>query len=267
MRRKNQKKLLAEHRECIFCAGQRPATTIEHMPNKGMFPRKLRPPGLEFPSCEPCNLGTRWAEDIAAFIGSVQLNSTDEGSEHFEKKLQHLARNNPAALDALRPTSRQRREAAKLYPEEDAPAGAMDLRSPLVDDAMMLFGAKLAIGLHWNETHRVLSKNGYVSVIWFSNESLLNNEVPQHFFELIPKIRRLAQGKLTSKNIFEFGSGEAIDSSTTGHWATFGQSFMYCLSAGEGPGPSYLPTSHVFRPDCFADSKPTILEWMPDYGW
>lgn len=89
-------RLLALNRTCIYCGGGAASSTWDHMPNKGMFP-KDRPGGLEFPSCDECNQGSKWFEDIASFVGSVQLASGGEekATEHFTNKLSHLVKVHP----------------------------------------------------------------------------------------------------------------------------------------------------------------------------
>ena len=96
---------------CIYCGGDVRSTTWDHMPNKGMFP-KDRPGGLEFPSCEECNHGSKWFEDIASFLGSIQLGTDGDeiADSHFAKKLSHLQRCHPDVLAELKPSYRQMRK-------------------------------------------------------------------------------------------------------------------------------------------------------------
>lgn len=116
-RNAKKRQLLSENKFCIYCGGSEPSTTWDHMPNKGMFP-KDRPGGLEFPSCEKCNQSSKWFEDIASFIGSVQWVASDGSvTQHFEAKLKHLMSNHPDVLEELSPTpsqSRRIREIADL---------------------------------------------------------------------------------------------------------------------------------------------------------
>jgi hypothetical protein len=43
---------------CIYCGGEVPAVSIDHVPPRAMFRGRRRPKGLEFASCKGCNEGT-----------------------------------------------------------------------------------------------------------------------------------------------------------------------------------------------------------------
>ena len=60
---------------CIYCGGDTPATTVDHVPPIIMFAQRRRPKGLEFGSCEPCNGGTKHADLVAAMIGRSMPDS------------------------------------------------------------------------------------------------------------------------------------------------------------------------------------------------
>ncbi|MCL6286008.1 hypothetical protein M3P21_21055 [Ruegeria sp. 2012CJ41-6] len=262
-RNANKKILLQENRFCIYCGVDEPSTTWDHMPNKGMFP-KDRPSGLEFPSCEKCNQGSKWFEDIASFIGSVQWSSVEGHiTDHFEAKLGHLVRNHPDALEEMQPSISQSRRARKITDHDGNHAGALNLTGPIVSEAMLLYGAKLGLALHWETTGEVLPPSGKVGVIWFSNENAILDEVPQHLFELLPQGKQLRQGTKVSKYPFEYQSAKANDAVTTAHWATFSGAFMYYLFVSESMDFSVLPEENIHRPGCLRSPKPhsTRVGW------
>lgn len=255
-RNTTKKHILKNNPFCIYCGGLEPSTTLDHMPNKGMFP-KDRPAGLEFPSCEACNQGAKWFEDVASFIGSVQWHQTDESVHaHFEVKLQHLIRNHSDIVEELEPTARQTRQAGSTLDQDRDPAGALNLQGPLVSNAMLLYGAKLALALHWAERRQILPPSGRIGVIWWSNETAMLNKVPQQLFELLPTGRSLQQGKKTSAYPFQYSSAKTADTDATAHWATFSDAFMYYLFVGESINVMGLPAEHVFAPGCVQTTKP-----------
>ena len=122
------------------------------MPNKGMFP-KDRPGGLAFRCCDACNQGSKWFDDIASLVGSIRFSETDTAGDHFARKLQHLAKEPPDIFAEMQPSFRQNKQARKYIPDNDyGSAGAFNVGGPLVSQAMLLYGAKLALALHWQET-------------------------------------------------------------------------------------------------------------------
>ena len=69
-KKKNKQKavFLKQHPFCCFCGGEKPATTIDHVPSIQLFRLKKRPKGLEFPACKQCNQSTGTHELVAAFL-------------------------------------------------------------------------------------------------------------------------------------------------------------------------------------------------------
>lgn len=260
-------RLLALNRTCIYCGGGAASSTWDHMLNKGMFP-KDRPGGLEFPSCDECNQGSKWFEDIASFVGSVQLASGGEekATEHFTNKLSHLVKVHPEIADELRPTFRQKKQMRKLAQAGAEARAALNLQGPTVSLALMLYGAKLGLALHWAETGKILPNAGRVGVIWYTNEVQYLGGVPQHLFEMLPEQRMLRQGKKTSAYPFSFSSGKATDTDATAHWACFSDAFMYYLFVGQTIDFSILPPDHLFSPGCLQTPKPRPVARGIDLG-
>ncbi|WP_368946511.1 hypothetical protein [Pseudophaeobacter sp. A-200-2] len=251
-RKTKRRQLLQNNRYCIYCGGVEKSTTWDHMPNKGMFP-KDRPGGLEFPSCEACNQGSKWFEDIVSFIGSIRFDdSSDSATEHFDKKLAHLTKTQPEVIEELRPTRRQLRQAESALHD----GGALNLQGEIASSALSLYGAKLAIALHWRKTQQILPKNAQIAVYCISNERLFDNSVPPHLFELLPDGEELRQGKNRSKYPFFFASGKAEDTSATVHWATFGQAIAYNLFVGGNLDLTSVPARQLFFPGCLQTVKP-----------
>lgn len=254
-----KKKLLRLNPFCIYCGGEVSSTSWDHMPNKGMFP-KDRVEGLEFPSCDACNQGSKWFEDVAAFVGSIQWGADGQWvDEHFESKLKHLVDQHPEIVDELQPSMRQLREAKKVHDVEGEPLGVLNLQGALVSQAMLLYGAKLALALHWNETGQILGPDGKIGVIWWSNDSAIKREVPQALFELLPERKSLQQGLKTSRYLFEYGSGRATDTDATAHWAVFSNAFIFYLFFGRTISVEALPSSNVLSPGCLQITKSDAL--------
>jgi hypothetical protein len=64
-------KLIGAGSPCIFCGGQRVATTQEHCPPRALFREKKWPEGYVFPACEECNWGTSDDDLMVAFLAHL----------------------------------------------------------------------------------------------------------------------------------------------------------------------------------------------------
>ena len=53
--RSSLRSFLEEHRHCIFCGGDTPATTQDHVPSRQLFSQRWWPEGYVFPACTGCN--------------------------------------------------------------------------------------------------------------------------------------------------------------------------------------------------------------------
>jgi hypothetical protein len=101
-RSRTQAALLAAHPDCIYCGGVRKATTIDHMPPRIMFRRKLRPRQFEFPSCASCNQGTKSSDQVAALVGRFLPDATTpEEQKELRQILTGLKNNNRLVLEEM----------------------------------------------------------------------------------------------------------------------------------------------------------------------
>jgi hypothetical protein len=188
--------------------------------------------------------------------------------DHAERRFRHLARSNPVLYRELKPSFEQEVSASKWIDSNDEAQAALNVSGPLVSRGMLLFGAKLGMALHYNETGAYLPHGGEVGVIWYSNEQALDGSVPQALFELLPERRTLRQGRVHAQEFFEYSSKETQEGGSSAHWATFGQSFMFYLFVGMELNMSSITPEQVFRPGCLKSSRPveTVLnpELWPD---
>ena len=65
------KNLAEAVRMCIFCGGNKPATTMEHCPPRAMFQNRQWPEGFEFPACADCNHGTGDVDVLIAMLARM----------------------------------------------------------------------------------------------------------------------------------------------------------------------------------------------------
>jgi hypothetical protein len=95
-RRETQEALLQRYPFCIYCGGQNPATSIEHMPPIMMFKGKQRPEGLVFPACDECNQGTSHSDLVASMIGRMYPDAGDPVEKaDIQKTISAVANNVP----------------------------------------------------------------------------------------------------------------------------------------------------------------------------
>lgn len=254
------KAILAEHPFCIYCGGEEPATSIDHMPNKGMFP-KDRQSGLEFPCCYSCNQSSKWFEDIVSFVGSVQFDNSEATDDHFETKLKHLSKTQPEVLSEFWPTRRMEQSAgAYLFMDTDESCGALNLSGKRTAQAILLYGAKLGMALHWEKTGQILQKHQKVEVSAFSNIQALENEIPTEILELLPTPSTLRQGRKSSHHSFWYSSERGVDAEISAHFASFGDAIAFQLIVAE---PRLLPnrfSKHAFSPGCFQTNMPAQID-------
>ena len=245
----DRKRVLNEYPYCVYCGGENPATTVDHIPPTGMFPKRDRPPGLFVPSCEVCNRNSRVVDDIAAFFTAIRMGSSEDSARHLAKQLQAMSNNHPEVLIEGYPTIGQLRVSRQYADETGQPFGAINMRGPIISRRVYMFGAKCGLALHYNAKRQALPSNGKVGVLWYTNFDALKNEVPQHLFKLLPERRSLGKGRRTAHGTFEFNSATTIDGNSTAHWATFGDAFMFNLFVGVNiRNLDDLPSDQVYQP-------------------
>lgn len=255
VRKVKKNRLLLENPFCIYCGGTAKSTSWDHMPNKGMFP-KDRVGGLEFPSCNACNQGSTWFEDIASLVCSIRDDFTVAANNHLEKKLDHVGCNHPEVIEEIRPLPYQLREAAAYQDSAGNTLGTFNLQGKVVSSAMLLYGAKLAMALHWEKTKRILKNGEEIGVMYFTNANEKKKNLPLDLFKLLPDSLELKQGAKKSSHPFFYNSGEASDTGATAHWANFGDAIYYKLFVGGKTDFSILPATNRFSPGCLCTKKP-----------
>lgn len=139
--RRRLERLIAIHPFCAFCSGERPTTSVEHMPSRILFDAKQRPRGLEFPCCHECQNSTRKAEQVVAVISRVYPDPiSDQQRAEMREALRAAEYNNPGLLvemhvDQLGVLQRLANQAFSL-PTWDF----LNLGGPICQRAIKLFG-------------------------------------------------------------------------------------------------------------------------------
>jgi hypothetical protein len=194
LKRRAHAALLQRQPWCIYCGGTAPATTIDHMPPRMMFRGKDRPKGLEFPSCEACNVGTRLSDLVASLLGRIYPDSEDAVHRSEVRRLMDaVGANVPGVLSEMYlPKGRRKLARSRL----GMPVGEV-LRAdgPLLTKHMLAFAAKLGLALHFEATGRCIPRSGRVRPAWFSNAQAFRGDIPPSLTAHLPPSRTLRQGR------------------------------------------------------------------------
>jgi hypothetical protein len=229
---------------CIYCGGDLPATTVDHVPPIIMFAQRRRPKGLEFGSCESCNGGTKHADLVAAMVGrSMPDSETEAGRAEMKSIFSAVTNNIPGLLQEMY-LSREQQSAAG-WREQDG--GLLRTNGPLVSSHMQTFAFKIGFSLYYELTKTVLPKTGGVVARWFSNVDRLDGTFPQTVFEHLLPPTTLRQGKFEVSDQFAYQWRLAEGDRMAMFLATFRQSFAVIAFAAADRGLLDTETKHPFE--------------------
>ena len=202
-RRRYQAELLRKSPFCIFCGGDTPATTVDHVPAAVMFDGKQRPKGLEFPACEICNNNAKHSDLVAAWIGRLYPDSkTNEHSKDIPKILKGISNNIPGLLEEMKMGRGAEKLARRKLPEE-LDVGLVKV-GQLAQKYMQVFSLKLGLALHHEVTGNILPKTGGISVRWFTNYEKFTGDFPEELTGFFGSSRTLVAGKNHVSDQFEY---------------------------------------------------------------
>jgi len=232
-RRRSNAERLATEPGCIYCAGRKPATTLDHMPPRAIFSAKHRPKGLEFPCCEACNAGTKTTDQVAALISRILPDaSTEEGLAEVRKYLQGVANNAPGLLEEMSGPPAWRNAAAGRVPAGMHP---LYCAGPLVSHHMEAFAAKFGFAMHFEVTGQPIGPNGAVAARWYSNADVLEGKFPMEAWGVMGDPATLEQGTFQVAEQFEYAWAVGEDGSFGMFLGTFRQSFAVLAFTTTGP--------------------------------
>ena len=238
---------------CVYCGGETPATTVDHMPPITMFDLRDRPKGLEFSACHDCNMSSSKVDLVAGLMSRIFPNSERAGAkEELGKIMKNVNRFNPGLLEEMRP-SRDKlegflRKFGKMPPNIGGPLNAS---GPLLNAAMNKFAAKLGLALHYHTTGSILPVTGALGVRWFSNFEAWQGKLPEELVGMFPNPKTLKQGQKHVSDQFLYDSIHAPEAGMSGHYATFRNSFAVMAIAAEVDNEAVNEkTKNMFRPGC-----------------
>ena len=167
-----KEKLIAAGHLCIFCGGQRIATTEEHCPPRALFRGKRWPEGYVFPACEDCNGGTSDDDLMISFLANLtQVGSADKGTG----LMYQVNKQFPGFLKAMfERTAVQARKMARKTGLRPGP-GETYQELPIVKlpveahRCVSVLAAKLTKAIYFKQTSEIFPTEGGIMFQWFTN--------------------------------------------------------------------------------------------------
>src|SRR5690606_32679090 len=162
-KRKRHSEILQAAQGCIYCAGQRRAAQIDHMPPRMMFQLSQRPKGLEFPSCGQCNQGTSRLDVVASFMARTFPGIADPAeSTEWEKVMKEVDRVAPGLLQEMWIPPNEMRQALWSEGIFEQRFAAFRADGPILGAHMQAFAAKIGFALHYEATGSYVPMEGRV---------------------------------------------------------------------------------------------------------
>jgi hypothetical protein len=227
--------ILAAGEDCIYCAGKRPISSIEHMPPRAMFKRKERPKGLEFGCCKVCNEKTKNADQVASMIGRIYPDSKDlDDHKDIQKLINGVGNNIPGLLAEMYLRPHEQAVASRKFPP-GIKGKVLSLEGGLVKQHLNVFSAKIGFALHREATGAAVPASGAVFARWYPNLVVWDERhFPKELWSMLPPPSTLRQGKKHVWEQFRFSCETEKDGALGMFIATFRESFaVVAFSATE----------------------------------
>jgi hypothetical protein len=255
-----REKLLAANPHCIYCGGAEPATTIDHVPPRAVFDGCLRPQGLEFSACEPCNNGAGRDELLAALISRMYPNiETDAERREMRQLLGAVSNNFPGLLPEMLPSLRQARNALRVADRLPPSSHVMNLGSPRLQRALYRFAAKVGYALHYELTKKIVPADGAARAWIYTNYQALTKGIPDELKQIIGPETTLRQGSWTVSDQFQYSSLATDTGTMSAHFAGFRFSFAIVAFVAEHADNVELlegkDNTTLFRPGCLRNGQ------------
>lgn len=221
---------------CIFCGGESPSETVEHYPPRILFELKRRPQGLEFGACKECNEGSRCADLIAGFFSRLHPDASTQAGQEETRRIINQVAGIPGFAAEVQPQRNQVQALAKL---QDVAAQLPSWNfvkigdGPIVRNAMLTFGAKLGLAMHYLRTGRIVPKEGSVYARWFSNVQAYQGRIPKDLIDRMGPGETLRQGKFSVADQFRVSSLITENQAMSAHVAVFRNSFAMVMFVEE----------------------------------
>jgi hypothetical protein len=221
------------------------ATTIDHMPPITIFEQRRRPKGLEFSACEPCG---RVAEKIIGLVSRIYPGpATEAGRQELKRLYREFRRHHPHLLKEMAPTDTQ----LATFKQQQASlpgGGVLNVRGPLVNEAMNRFAAKLALALHFERTGAIASTSATVAGRWYSNHQAFTGAIPDELLKAVGDPGTLVQGRWNVGDQFLYAVAHTPSGKHSLYFAQFRQAFAVTGMVYDDLDPPKIEGFPVMRP-------------------
>lgn len=232
MKRSRHAQVFKNFPNCIYCGGLEVATTVDHVPARNLFDGKVRPKGLEFPSCLACNNGTRVSELVVAALSRTYPDSSSEiAQKDLEQVFAGLGNNAPDVLRELYMPKAKAKFAAQRFGDPDG--GFLKLDGPLVSAHLEIFAAKLGFAFHFYATGKPIPLGGGVISAGYSNINMLEGNIPDDFISLFGQPKTLQQGIKHVGDQFRFGAVATDGGSMSAGFASFREALAFATFSAD----------------------------------
>lgn len=200
IRSRARREILSSQPRCIYCLNP-DASTLEHMPPRGLFKDKQRPSGWEFPACSDCNEGSRGADAVAQMLSLIRpFEENGWQSEQMRRLLPSVTKHAPRVYQEIFSKNKANfrwvknrgllRDVVEI--KADGPSTVAHL------DA---FAGKMALAVFTELTGRSIELDGTLFTQWYLNAGLSEQAYHAHL-SILPGFSKLQQGKKNSDGQF-----------------------------------------------------------------
>lgn len=216
---------------CVLCAGRNPTETTDHIPPKSIFSLKMRPRGLEFPACRACNQGSKLDDLIIGWFSRMYPDPADDAEAGELRKLtKSVSRKVPGLLSEMKTTFNQKKRFRRQVPDRWKEKHPLNVSGPILNEAILCFGGKMGLALHFEKTGNIVPQTGRAVVRWFSNYQALTGGIPKDSLSQLGSAETLKMGKWNVADQFQFYSAWDESGEMSVHYSTFRKSFAVLVA-------------------------------------
>ena len=230
-----RERFLAEHPYCCFCGGEAPNETEDHIPGRQFFSSRNWPEGFCFPACRSCNSRTMKAENFCAALSKMLRPwGSPFSEEEVSSALKAFSREFHSELSEMFLKPNEIRRYLRDH-DLDKPNGFLEdtgmMRVPGAANRYIAeLGSKLSCALHYRETGRIVRKDQPLSLLWFTNELIVNGQTPFPEQSIINRVPLISRGRKDFQEEFRYLWNANKNENLFAFIAEFGNA--YCIQGG-----------------------------------
>ena len=170
--RSRRERFFAANPICCFCGGEAAAVTIDHIPPRAAFARRVGPEGFEFPSCEACNHDTAGSEQIfSLYVRVMDRNTSNYDKDYNIALIQGISNNYPHLLPELNLSANRYRRILRQWGWDKPRHGLLSDASIVaipgeVKIHIEIVGLKLLAALYYRHKAHMLTPRESTLIAW-----------------------------------------------------------------------------------------------------